>query len=363
MKSKWKLWLIPVVVVLAFGVLKGGSLWGKTETPQEIPVQTVATQAAAKVKVDNVLPLTGSMEAFNQAVISAKVAGRVSKVAAENGDKIAAGQPLVVLETQDYVNALAASQAVLKKADTALTTARADFRRYQELHKQGAISQKEFEMADAALKMAEADAGSAAAAVATAQEALQNATITSPIGGLVANRDVKTGQMVSPQGTPLMTVEDISSVYVVVNIEQKDLGKVKPGMEADVTVEAYGDKKFSGIVEVINPVANKGARVFETKIKVKNKEQLLKPGMFAKVQIKTGEAVDTLTIPQGALTTKQGMYFVFIPEGDKVKRVEVEIGQIIDQSVEIKKGLSEGQQVVITNVNKLKDQDTVKIAK
>lgn len=362
MKRKWKLWLIPVVAVLAFGVIKGDSLWGKSETRQDLPVQTVATRAVAKVKVENALALTGSIEAYHQAVISAKVSGRVSKVTVENGDQVAAGQPLVLLETQDFVNTLAMHQAALKKAETGLTTARADFQRYQELHKQGAISQKEFEGAEAALKMAEADASSAAAVVASAQEALQNATISSPISGLVANRNVTTGQMVSPQGQTLMTIEDISAVYVVVNIEQKDLAKVKPGLKADVTVDAYGDKKFNGVVEVINPVANKGARVFETKIKVDNPQKLLKPGMFAKVQVKTGEAVDTLTVPQAALTTKQGMYFVFVPEGNKVKRVQVEIGQIIDQSVEIKKGLTEGQQVVITNVNKLKDQDLVKIA-
>ncbi|ABO51457.1 efflux transporter, RND family, MFP subunit [Desulforamulus reducens MI-1] len=364
MKSKWKLWLIPVVLIVAFSVFKGGASWDKKEIKQDVAVPTVATRQVSKVNIENSLSVTGSIEAFHQAVIFAKVpSGRVSKVAVQNGDRVAAGQSLIYLESQSFANTLKINQATLKKAETGLATARSDYQRFQELYQQGAVSQKEFEDKEAAVKLAEAEASSAAAAVATAEEDLQNSTITSPIAGLVANRSVTTGQMVSPQGSSLMSVEDLSSVYVVVNIEQKDLSMIKPGLKADVTVDAYGNKKFTGVVEVVNPVAKKEARVFETKIKVDNKDILLKPGMFAKVQIKIGETKEVLTVPQAALASKQGMYFVFLPNGDKVKRQQVEIGQIINQLVEVKSGLSEGQQVVVTNVNKLKDQDKVKIAK
>ena len=365
MKSKWKLWLIPLVAVLVFGVFKGGSIWGKSETTKEVPIQTVATTKVEKVKVENALTLTGSIEAVKESIISAKVStgGRVSSILVQNGDQVTAGQALVTLEQQDFIHTLTMRQADLKKAESGLITSKADFERYQELHKQGAISQKDYEDIAAALQVAEATVSSATASVAIAQEDLTNATIISPIGGLVANRNVKTGQMVLAQSGSLMTVQDLSSVYAVVNIEQKDLAMMKKGLKADVTVDAFGDKKFTGTVEVINPVANQGARVFETKIKVDNPDQLLKPGMFAKVGVKTGEAVEVLAISQGAITTKQGMYFVFVPKGDKVKRIQIEIGQVINELVEVKKGLTEGQQIVVTNVNKLKDQDTVKVAK
>lgn len=365
MQSKWKLWLIPLAIILAFGLFRGGDIWGKGETSKAKPMQTVSTRAVTKTRVENTLLLTGSIEAINEAIISAKVSmgGRVSSILVENGDQVSAGQSLVVLDSQDYLNRLTAAEAALKIAEANLSTAQADYQRYQELYQQGAISAKEFEAMEAAYAIAEAQVSSAAATVATQQEDLKNTTITAPISGLVANRNVKTGQMVSPQSGPLMTVQDISSVYVVVNIEQKDLAVIKKGLPAEIRVDAFGDKIFHGVVEVINPVANEGARVFATKIKVANGEGLLKPGMFAKAEIKTGEAVEVLTIPQGALTTKQGLYFVFIPDGDKVKRVQVEIGQVINQLVEVKKGLAEGQQVVVTNVNKLMDQEKVNFAK
>ncbi|MEG6522979.1 efflux RND transporter periplasmic adaptor subunit [Desulfotomaculum sp. 1211_IL3151] len=363
MKRKWKLWLIPLAAILALGIFKGG-FWHKNEMKQEEPVQIVSTQPVSKIKIENILSLTGNIEAFHQAIICAELpAGRVSEVLVNNGDQVTAGQPLVYIKSDSMTHSLAINQASLKKAETGLATAGADYQRYQELYKQGAVSEKEFESMETARKLAEAEVSSATAAVANAEKDLRNTTITSPIGGFVANRNVTTGQMVSLQGPDLMTVEDIAAVYVVVNIDQGELSNLKVGLKTEIAVNAYGNKHFTGEVAVINPVANKDARVFEAKIKVPNPEFMLKPGMFAKVKIKTGEADNALAIPQAALTTKQGMYFVFIPEGDQAKRVPVEVGQIMDQLVEIKQGLKEGQEVVITNANKLKDQDKIKVAR
>jgi len=348
--------------VLAFGIFKGGDIWGqKKVTSQDAPIQTVGVKEAAKVKKENTLSFTGSIVAVEETVISAKVAGRVSQVMAENGAAVTAGQPLVLLENQEYANALAINRAALKKAEANLANTRINFQRSKELYEGKVISKKDFEAAETGLELAEADYNSAAATVANAEESIRNTSITSPLNGLVADRNVNVGQVLSPGGG-LMSVKDISSVYVLVNTEQKDLARITPGQQAKVTVDTYGDRKFDGVVEIMNPAADKAARVFETKIKVNNPENLLKPGMFAKVEIKTGEAQEVLAMQQDALTSKQGINYVFLAEGDAVKRQQVEIGQMIDQLVEIKSGLSIGQKVVVTNVNKLKDQDKIKIA-
>ncbi|MDD3365621.1 MAG: efflux RND transporter periplasmic adaptor subunit, partial [Syntrophomonas sp.] len=90
-----------------------------------------------------------------------------------------------------------------------------------------------------------------------------------------------------------------------------------------------------------------------------NLEQLLRSGMFVRVKIYTGEDQEVLAIPKDALTSQKGLYYVFIPEGGQAKRQEVKIGAIMDQMVEIKDGLKEGQPIVVSNVNKLKDQDRI----
>lgn len=362
MKYKWKIWLAPLVAVLIFGAVKGGSIWGKNgAAPVSAPVTAVALQEVQKASMDNVLKLSGTVLALEEAVISPKTPGRVSRVWVDNGDAVGAGQTLVSLESQEHQNMVAVSQATLKKAEASLVSVRANHQRMKELYQSGVISKKDFEDIETALLMAEADAGSAAAGLANAEESLRNTSICTPIRGLVADRNVSVGQFIAP-GTPLMTVQDISSVYIVVNIEQGELARVQPGMTARVTLEGFGDRSFDGVVAVINPAANRAARVFETKIKVNNAEHIFKPGMFARVDIKIGTDEEVLAVPKDALTGKEGMFFVFLAEGEEAARRQVEIGRVIDQLVEVKSGLSLGDRVIVTNVNKLKDRDKIKIA-
>ena len=360
--SKWKLWLIPLMAVLAFGVYKGTELfWNNNNDEQPARVHTVQLAEVSRINTEKTLSLTGTVEAWEEALISPKVAGRVARVAVENGAGVAVGQQLVLLDNEEYHNAVTITRTELKKAEVGLNNARVNYERYSELHREGAISKKDFEDMEIALAMAEAEVDAAAAGLDNAERALRDTAVTSPISGVVANRNVTTGQVVSP-GMPLISVLNISSVYIVVNIEQNPLSMIKPGLKAEVAVDGYGDKMFDGVVEIINPAANRAAWVFETKIKVDNKDRLLKPGMFARVEINTGNPQEVAVVPREALSGNKGMFFVFVAEGDKAVRQDVEIGQIVNGLVEIKAGLEEGQQVLVTNVNKLKDGDSIAIA-
>ncbi|MFX4262296.1 efflux RND transporter periplasmic adaptor subunit [Pelotomaculum propionicicum] len=362
MKHRWKLWLAPLAVILALGLWKGGGFLKQKEDSSPVErAQTVAVHEVGKVKIEEAVALTGSLEALHDGVVSSKVPGRVSRVLVENGAVVTAGQPLVLLEDTEYANALAIARATLKKAEANLDSARINYERFRELYQSNVISEKEFEDVQTMLKIAEADAAAAAAAASSAEESLRGATVVSPFNGVVSNRNVTPGQMAAA-GTPLMNVEDISSVYVVVNVEQKDLGRVKTGLPADVNVDSFVSRGFEGVVEIINPSANNNARVFETKIKVANGEGLLKPGMFASVRIKTGEEGEALAVPQNSLVSIQGMYFAYVADGDRALRRQVEIGQVVGQLVEIKSGLTAGQKIVVTNINVLKDQDKIIIS-
>lgn len=362
MKNKWYRWLVAaVVIVLALAMARGMAKQNNLKETTN-STKTVVAQTLSKVKIEPELALTGNVEAVKEVLISAKVAGRVSEVLIKNGDAVTSGQPLVLLEDSDFRTALVVSQANLTKAKANLETTRSNYQRSKSLFESKAISAKDFEAAQAALDVAEADANSAAAAVDSSQNSLTNATISSPIGGVVANCTVKAGEYLSPGMSPtLLAVEDISSVYVTVSIEQKDLSLLKPGLKAEVIADTYAGQVFAGTVEVINPVAGKTSRVFETKIRVANENNLLRPGMFVKVKLETGEPVKVMAVPQNAVISKAGLFYVFVAEGDHVKRQPVQVGQVVNQMVEIKSGLTEGQKVVITDVSVLKDQDPVTI--
>jgi len=155
-------------------------------------------------------------------------------------------------------------------------------------------------------------------------------------------------------------------VDVVVQVEQESVGLLRVGQEAAVTVEAYGGRRFPGVVALVSPAANPAARTFTVKVRVENPERLLKPGMFARVVIETGTEERVTVVPQAAVAGAQGEFHVFAveetPEGFVVRRRRVELGQAFDRLVEVGSGLAPGERVAVTNVDKLKDGDRVNVA-
>ncbi len=315
---------------------------------------------ATSVKKENVLALTGTIAANQGATVSSKVAGRISRLEVQNGDSVSSGQVLIQLEDTLYRNALAVDQAALSKARANLASVQLNRDRVKALLESGAASQKEADDLESAMTVAQADVSAAEAAVAIAQENLSATRITAPISGLAANRFAELGQMVAP-GTPLLAVEDLSSVKLIVDVEQKDLAEIVPGLTAKISVEGFESTPFTGTVERINPSGKAAARVFTTEISIPNKENRLKSGMFAEAVIRLGEPTDVIAVPMDALAGNQGQYHVFLIEGDRVRRQAVEVGSTMGKMVEIRSGLTEGQGIAGTNVNKLKDQDRILI--
>lgn len=361
MPSKWKLWPWVLIAMLVLGGLVINRMQGQSQTAAvDVGVQAVKTSLVEKVTKQNNLQLTGTVDAVEKALISARVAGIVEALTADNGASIQPGQTLVQIDSQAYTNLTEVSQANLMQAQIKLESTGSNYERIKQLYEAGAASAKDFEDIQAALKAAEADVSKAQAALNNAQRDLENTRVTSPISGVLANRSVARGQMVA-MGTPLMEVHNLAEVYVIVAVGQSDLGQIKIGMEADVSVDAYPGHSFKGQLTSINPAANPQARVFQCKIRVPNPDGLLKAGMFANAVIYSGEARSVLSVPEQALTSKQGQFYVFVPQGDVVSLAAVEIGEIFDGRVEIKQGLDEGQSVIISNVNQLKENDRIQI--
>lgn len=232
--------------------------------------------------------------------------------------------------------------------------------RLKQLYEAGALSDQDYEDIQTALTAAEADVSAANAALNNAQKDLAHTKVSSPINGLIANRAVIRGQMVA-QGTPLMEVHNLSEVFVIISVGQSELGDIKEGLPAEVLVDAFADRIFKGSLTSINPAADPQSRVFLAKIRTPNPDGLLRSGMFARVKIHIGEAKAVLSIPEEAITSKQEEFYVFVPQGDTAKMLPVKIGQIFDGRVEIREGLTEGQTVICSNVNKLKEGDRIQI--
>lgn len=362
MKKHWGVRLLALL--LAAGVIAYGAMGrGKTESgiSQNQQAISVNVTMVKQIPKENRQTFTGTVDAYETALISPKVDGRVEKLLVDNGRAVKAGQIMVELDSSDYDNNLAISRSLQQKANTALANLSANYDRSLQLFRSGALSKQDLEDQQATLDMAKADADSAAAALAIAEDAVGNTRIRSPIAGVVADRTADLGQVLEA-GTTLMAVHDLSSVYVKINVPQREISEIKPGLKAAITVDAYPGKVFDGVVADINPNADPSARVFRSRIRLPNPEGCLKPGMFAQTSITTGKAVHVLAVPSDTLTGTADRYYVFVPVGSRIRSQAVEVGAIIGSMVEIKSGLQAGQKIVASNVNKLKDGDRIKVA-
>lgn len=361
-KLRWKYLVVPVgLLVGAIMVFRSGA-YAEDQT-QAAAENVISVRVAAVQYIDSTpgLPFNGSLEGQTSVTISPKISGRIAEVPVQEGQQVKAGDPLIRLEAVELSNSARQAGEAVRKAQITYDMAKNNYARYQSLYDKGAISAQQLEDARGKFQIAEADLSSAAASQGNAEQQLANTVITAPVDGIVANKTATIGQVVSP-GSSLLTVQNISQMYAVIDVEQKNLGAVKEGQKAQITVDAYPGRIFEGTVEVMNPEAGSASRMFRTKIKLDNATGELKPGMFANVDLVTGESVKVLTVPQSAVVQKQGQYYVFQVQDGRAVRKQIEIGQVTGSTIEVKTGLEAGAQVIATSANRLNDGVAVKVA-
>lgn len=392
LKNNWKKILSICIVVFLFLFILGFGLV-RTDTADLLAsennshVTSIEAYVVEKISIEDKMSFIGDLEASEVEIVSSEIPARVKSVLVEDGDSVSAGQELVILDSEDYERAVENAEVQLQRANLALKAKKAELaaaeavyqnavrnlNRMKILRDADAISQKEYEDVELATKQAEAKFTAAKTAVDLAKSdiraaelALEQATanlndtrIKSLISGVIANCNVKVGQFVSP-GMPLIEVHKIDPIYVHVDIPQDNIKDVKVGQLVNVKVLMYPDKDFEGTVVAVEQVLDKKARSFGVKIRVPNREKLLKPGMSCEVEISAG-TIEVLAVPQYALFSKDDKKHVFVIENNKVKSRQVETGRLINGMVEVKSGLSEGEKIATTNIGYLKDGDKVKI--
>jgi HlyD family secretion protein len=279
---------------------------------------------------------TGNLRPTNQVQVGSEVSGRIDRVLVDVNDRVAQGQVLAMINTdviEDQIKQaqanLNASRASVAQAGATLDVDTAQLRRLQDVYRVsgGKVPSKtELEAAEANVKRDRAGVASAQANVASAQAQLSSAitnrdraVIRSPVSGVVLARQVEPGQTVAASfSTPTMFViaEDLSAMQLRVNVDEADVGQVRPGEKATFTVDAYPGRQFPARVERIDLASTNtastaastgqpttGASVvnYEARLTVTNVNGLLRPGMTATATIETGSTPTSLLVPNGAL--------------------------------------------------------------
>jgi HlyD family secretion protein len=327
---------------------------------------------------------SGEIVAERYADVGSSVMGKLVSLPVKEGDRVRRGQVVARIDSVPASSERDAATALLRavEADQVAARARAEdaaraLARGRELRGQGLLPQADFDglqaAADAAAAQADAAARRAAQAraqLARAADLLGKTEIVSPLDGTVTRLPVREGEMVvigiqNMPGTTIMTISDLAEINAEVKVAEAEILNVKVGQTATVTLEALPGRTFAGeVVEVgasALPLVGAGAaaREFKVKVRVKDPQEGLRPGLTGDAEILVGEMKDALAIPLQAVVLRgeagRERPGVFVGDGKTARFLPVETGMIGGLEIEVKKGLEEGREIVVGPWQSLKD--------
>lgn len=363
-------YLVTVVVVFTIALLAGCGTKPENNTNADVTVPVTVSEAqnesiAAKTVI------SGKVTPLSEVMIMPKIAGKVSQVPVDMGARVKKGQLLVKIDTADLEINLSAALTGLQNAKLThnqavlnYNNAKSNYERMQAMFNEGAISQQQLEQAELAYNLAKDGMNAPVEANAqnqidTIRNHIANATMTSPVDGEVATRNIEPGEMAGPS-QPVMTVVNIDKILVEGTVAESDIALVKQGQKVTVKVEAAGGN-FEGIVKILSPVANSQTKGYPVKIEIDNSGRKLKPGMFAEIELVTKSKEAALVIPKEALVTRGADKILYVVQGGIAIERPVETGIEANDKVEIIKGLSTGEKFVLGGQQSLFDKVKVKV--
>ena len=393
---KRRRWLLLGVIALA---LAGGALGIAAALRPNHQIDPSKLASVERGDIARSVVATGKITPLAKVEVKSKASGLVKKVYVEYGDRVKQGQVLVELDKEQLEAQVEEQRANLLAAQAAQQSAEATYERnvvdaqgpdvpflkatadrdrklaldgliaasvlddgdraYQLALNKRLSAQRNVSVSQAEVAKAKAQVAQAQAALASVEEDLRNSTIVSPMDGLVLSRDVEVGDAVSSilvlgsQATLVMTLGDMSTVYVLGKVDQADIGKVYLGQPARIVVESFKDKKFEGKVTKISPlgVEKDNVTTFEVRVSIQNPSGELKANMSANAEIILEEKHSVLLIPESAVIydkDKHTSVEVPDPKADNGRRkIPVKLGISNGVKTELVSGLNEGQKVIL----------------
>jgi len=270
------------------------------------PVQ-VATIQRRDIVID--AQASGIIEPINIIEIKSKASGMITKLPVETGTLVKPGDLLVQVDTRDVKNQLDQAQADLDAAQAKYDVSKVEVKRSDDMFAAKVITAQEHETAMLDLRNANAAVIRARANVDLAQQRLDDARVTASTAGTIIERDVSEGVVIASAtgsiggGATLLKMADLSQVRIRALFNESDIGQVRGGQVATVSVDAYQDRKFQGLVEKIEPqaVVQQNVTMFPVLVTLDNRENLLKPGMNGEVSVLINDLPDAIAVPNDAV--------------------------------------------------------------
>lgn len=373
----------PITKAPAFGltviIMTMMFLGCSSASSKEAPFKTVGV---TRGDIERRVIATGKVEPLSKVEIRSKVDGIIKTIAVDEGDVVHKGQVIIEIDRDILTSRVKEAHSSLERAQaryqqaqieaspSEMELAQKKYDRFQKLFAQGlvpeqqledtetalTISKQNYEARQAAVSMARAELSAVKAALDRTEDELSYATIVSPLDGVVLSRNVDVGSavasVVSTMGTLLMTLGDTREMHVVGDVDESDVGLIREGMPARISVESFPDRKFQGSVKKISPLGTEKEKImnFEVEIAIDKTDIPLRSNMTADAEIIVEKHEKVLLVPQNAIRYKRDQSFVEMPDSkDQTgkRAVNVTLGISGTNFSELLSGLKEGDQVIV----------------
>ena len=332
-----KINLSHLVLLLGASILF--SCGSKKDDSDEITKPKVKIETAIKSNVMQSNEYTATVQADVVNKISPAMPARIRKIYVEVGDRVRRGQTLVTLDNTN-----------LSQQQTQITNLERDLQRYEELYEVGGISKQQLEQMQVQVKVAKS----------TSNNLAENTTLTSPINGIVTQRNYDSGDM--PAGMHILQIEDFNPVKLIINASENLYTQLSKGMDVQVKLDVYPEEDFTGKISLIHPTISQASHTFPIEIRIMNTEMKIRPGMFARAYLNLGSN-ENILVPDASVLKQTGSNdrHVFIIKDGKADKKIITVGQHLGDHYEVISGIDAGDEVVVAGASRLSDKQEVEV--
>ena len=313
---------------------------------EDVPRVPVAVAEVRRGVVEAFYRGSTNLSAAEEAVVVARTLGVVEALFVEEGDVVEAGQPLAQLETERL-------QLEVERSRTQLANLKAAYERAERLNASKMISPTEYDAARFGYRTELTN-------LRLREYELREATIRATISGVITRRHIKVGHTLN-QNAPAFEMKRLDNIEAELNVPEREIRRIRPGQFARVIVDALPDDGFEGEVTRVAPEVDPTSGTFRVTVTLENTDGRLKPGMFGRVDVRTDIRPNALLTPLEAVVTLRDRSSLFVVSDDVAERRQVTTGYVSDGNIEILTGAQEGEQVVMTGQDGLRDGTRVSI--
>lgn len=325
----------------------------KKKVPEE-KVVNVIVQTAESKKLRPFIESTGTLNPNEEIIMGAEIDGIVKSVKVNEGTVVNKGMLLATLDDTEFSHEVIRARAALKQTEASLANTKMEFSRKDALYKEQLVTRQQYDDVFTRLTLAESEVERARAALVIANQKLAKTRLIAPVVSRVKEKKVSVGDFVK-NGTQMLILIQPNPLKLRFTVPERDIGKIKVGQDVNVKVDAFPGREFIGKVSIVFPSLEEKTRSLTVEAIIPNNEDQLKPGLFARVILYTGELQDMVVVPVTSLLYEGEKVRLFVVEGNVAKEHPVKLGNKYGELMEIREGLKAGETVVTAGQQSLSE--------